>query len=412
MKTITSILIGLACLSVDAATTNCPNANLSTVQNAVNGMNDGDTVNVPAGSVTWASTLSITKHLSVIGAGTNSTIVTCNGQAVQIQLSGSGIVRVSGIKFLGPSDNSDCMHIWCATNSRARIDHCWIQNFNGSSPGGGFAFYNGCAGVVDHCTVVDCNRFARTISPTSSTSESSTPVEEWWVRTNTAWFPPDFASTNSMVYESNVGIWNTFDSSGSGPNIMFSAQDGGGYVVRHSSFNVNITVNSSAPQFFECHGNQGVPSNPATPRGTYVLNIYSNTFTCTGLSSGVQFITARAGSGLLFSNIVTGTASSLGIYFHEEDIDPTSSWFTGTIYDPITNYWIWGNVCNGTTYDGIPQPGYNTDAYMGNGVYFSNLVPAQVVTLVYPHPLVTAQDPPLPTKITARNLKISNVKIP
>jgi hypothetical protein len=195
-----------------------------------------------------------------------------------------------------------------------------------------------------------------------------------------------------MVYESDVGIWNTFDSSGSGPNIMFSAQDAGGYVVRHCNFTVNITVNSSAPQFFECHGNQGVPSNPATPRGTYVLNIYSNTFNCTGLSSSIQFITARAGSGLLFSNSVTGTATGLGIYFHEEDIDPTSSWFTGTIYDPITNYWIWGNTSSGTTYDGIAQPGYNTQDYQGNGVYFSNLVASPIITLTYPHPLVTAQD--------------------
>src|SRR6266704_2680900 len=60
-------------ISSQAATWNAAGVDRTSVANAISGASSGDTVNIPAGSATWSSGITITKGITINGAGTNST---------------------------------------------------------------------------------------------------------------------------------------------------------------------------------------------------------------------------------------------------------------------------------------------------------------------------------------------------
>ncbi len=64
--------------STDAAVISAQTASYTDVAAAVALAKDGDIVNVPSGTVTWATTLTITKNIQLIGAGEGQTIITEN----------------------------------------------------------------------------------------------------------------------------------------------------------------------------------------------------------------------------------------------------------------------------------------------------------------------------------------------
>ena len=58
-----------------AATINATSCNSSDVQAAITAAVDGDTVQIPAGTCTWTSGITVTKSIAIIGAGENQTII-------------------------------------------------------------------------------------------------------------------------------------------------------------------------------------------------------------------------------------------------------------------------------------------------------------------------------------------------
>jgi hypothetical protein len=388
----------LIVLSCHANTLTCTNASLLEVQGRVNDANPGDTVSVPTGTATWSTYLSARKNINIIGSGTNSTIITCTTSAADIGANSAGLLRLSGFKFVGPGTTTyHGITIGAANSCRVRVDHCWIENFY-------FAFYSWAVGLVDHCTVVQCGRFARTSCP--SYGENPSDAEMAYARNN--WVPVVFNSTNAMFYESCVGAWSSFNNN---YNILFTAQEAGGYVVRNCSFTFNFT--GSSQQFFDFHGNQGDTNSAGSMRGTCAIGIYSNTFACSGTPSSIQLAYIRAGSGMFFSNNITGSgASSATIDFNEED-------YNGQCYNPgvqgwtpisvaqdnITNVWVFWNVINGSTispgfYNDGCANGYGTSydlnvAHYYNGVWWTNKPPSVIVTAPFPHPLEGSSPPSL-----------------
>src|ERR1700731_4595842 len=91
------------------------------VSSAVNLASNGDTVTVPAGTATWTSTLTITKNISLIGAGIGQTIITNNvpfnpGATTVFSLSvqtNTNLMRLSGMTILpgltGPKNDSQAI---------------------------------------------------------------------------------------------------------------------------------------------------------------------------------------------------------------------------------------------------------------------------------------------------------------
>lgn len=111
-----SLIAGLltaGAFGASAATVTTASCAQSAVQAAVNSANDGDTVNIPAGTCTWSSAVSLnskTIYLKGAGSGSGGTkIVHGGGDHTLIQISAGskrGRLDVSGFWFSGSSANN------------------------------------------------------------------------------------------------------------------------------------------------------------------------------------------------------------------------------------------------------------------------------------------------------------------
>ncbi len=100
---------------------------------AVSASVDGDVVQLPPGSATWSSTLQITRAITLVGAGTNATILNGSGSTmVTISLSQDRPVRISRIFFNQPNGTAVPTVVLYGRNYRGvgtpitafRIDRC------------------------------------------------------------------------------------------------------------------------------------------------------------------------------------------------------------------------------------------------------------------------------------------------
>ena len=73
----------------------------TSVNSCVSQAQNGDRINVSVGSATWASTLSFTKAISIIGAGIGNTVITAVAyELFAITLStNTYLTRISGFTF-------------------------------------------------------------------------------------------------------------------------------------------------------------------------------------------------------------------------------------------------------------------------------------------------------------------------
>ena len=142
---------------VVAAEIDAKSPSLIDVTAAITLAKDGDIVKVPAGAVTWTSTLSITKNVTLLGAGPSLTVITngITGPAsrpplVKIDLSRDLPFRLSGFTFRGGvatalNFNGE-IRIGGICHS-LRVDNCTFDNLHGTGVSiSGFQW-----GVVDHC---------------------------------------------------------------------------------------------------------------------------------------------------------------------------------------------------------------------------------------------------------------------
>ena len=358
-----------------AATRRAATCSLSDIQAQVNASRAGDTVSVPAGNASWSSALTIGNNISVIGAGSNATFVTCSGSAASITGTGGGVIRLSGFRFTGPS-GSDAFWMGGAPTNSIRIDHCWVQGFR-------YGFNAYCIGVIDHCTFYNPRMylgFVQCPSPGMNPQRS----EQDWVRSN--WYPVPLTTTNALFIEDCLVYWNAFDNNN---NTGIQSYQAASYIVRHCQFIANST--GTYQQFWDYHGNQGDINSPSTPRGSVAIGVYDNTYNITGTAAIVDLIYIRGGSGLFFSNNITGAGASVAyIHMYEEDADGKWGYSGPPYYDQITNVWIWANTVNGNSVS--IQCDSNGASIVGNGLYYSNSAPSPLIFTRYPHPLVATQD--------------------
>lgn len=147
--------------SVHAATINAATCNGSDVLAAWNAAANGDTIQIPAGSCTWSSTLRLNsqtsrvKMVKLIGAGTDASTGTritagASGEILEIWLSNNiSSLEISNIRFIQGSSwtNSDEEAVWAITlnghadtqTSLFRIHHnVFVQKATGDNccPGG------------------------------------------------------------------------------------------------------------------------------------------------------------------------------------------------------------------------------------------------------------------------------------
>ena len=335
--------------SAEAATITAASCSRTDVGNAVASAADGDTVNIPAGSCSWTTTLPITKGIKLIGAGEGATIFRDNVSKGGSSCSGGGplmdwnvhaprTLRMSGFTVEGvATDPAVCQRGHLLVNGSAkgiRIDHITIAPAQTAS-----IFIRGdITGVIDHLTF-------------SASFKNAVRVEipNWqgvgsWG--DNSWAQPIQWGTPEAIYVED----STFtDNSGGGlVGNFIDCFAGGRLVFRHNTvIRGNITS----------HGADSDQRN----RGCRQLEIYENTFTFSA-AQGVAFVAwIRGGTGVMFNNTITAPGGLNKIVQASNCRDADAGCGGGPSYTP------WG-ACNGSSpFDQNSSGGYRCVDQPGSG---------------------------------------------
>jgi len=354
------------------------------VQAAVAAASPGDTVRIPAGFATWLQYLpSITKPLTILGAGIDQTII--KRGFTNTNDTGSptrGLISfslTSGYAATNPdfgigAMTIDCDYrgdgVWFANYYRQypltkirlhhmKIHHAtysgspWGYNMFGISVGRTGAVY----GVCDNCII-------------NSDLISNTGDDDFW--TDTAY---NFGNEHNFYFEDCE--WT------STPTTETLCSDGNHsprYAFRRNIIDCRGLNRGYLSPMMDLHGNQASPM-----RAGQGLEVYENAIICG--DKGVLGLDLRGGKGLVFNNVVTTTGSgSFSLRVREEHNDATvgpspliaNNVITGQPQH-ISDTYFWNNTINGArvdaddsaehvTYGGVPCPSEN--------VHFWNEVPA------------------------------------
>ncbi len=259
---------------------------------AINGAADGDTVQVRAGTATWSSTLTITKAITLKGAGIGQTIILDNapGSAALILLQGvaNKTSRLTGFEFRDGGRTGQGSVIYLQSNGydgrRMRVDNNKFDHLKA------FAIRpEGIVGVIDH------NQFYATptnifiyifhqfigVNPVYSDNSWATPIN--WGSENFLFVEDNHFEYDTSFYAINDGF-------------------GGGRVV----FRYNMVVNG----WFEQHGTE----SGGRARGGRGGEIYGNTFDCKNAVAST-LTNLRSGTWLIHNNTAINCEANGGPAF-------------------------------------------------------------------------------------------------
>lgn len=387
-------------LSLYGATTNCPNANLSTVQNAINAMSDGDTVNIPSGTVTWSGQLSVTKAISLIGAGTNSTVINNSaGSVIYWKPVNDKFCRLSGITLVS-QPGSDYIVQLRGPSYQFRVDHClfhsgihvlWTNPEGGGTTGPVY-------GVIDHNTFLNCQIGVMIEDcELGEGSQGPPPMSDGqasWSRampgiTNVI-LP---GTTNAMYVEANSFVWDANVGTDcinclNNTESQVYGQSGARAVIRNNTFNASTTGGA-----IDGHGDQGSLGGLFS---VVQYEVYSNTITGTFGGTCSSSMNFRGGQHLVWSNNFTCDNLPLELIQYYTN---APNWQDRS----ITNTYYWGNIYNGGGNQtnqiflaNIGPPGCQcSTASIFTNINFKYFPPQSgqpffpYTPLVYPHPLVS-----------------------
>lgn len=367
------------------------------VSSAVGSAHDSDTVMVPAGSASWTSTLTITKGITLEGAGKDATVVLDDvprpereqrsprqgqpqgpeqqqkpgkspgpslssgflslinepGQRMRqsdslltVTLSPKQSFRMTGFTFRSGSVTTRSSTPAVQVNGTCpsiRIDHCHFDQLHREH-----LVFGGCLyGVVDHCTF-DARRGSAEIvnvfHPTWGGGSNSFGDGSWAE-------PPYFGSERFIFIEDCV--FNNVD--GSSPvNGSIDSWSGGRYVARYNTFNNTRPSN---------HGTE----TSGRLRSCRAVEIYNNKFNFT-LATNIGQI--RGGTAVIHDNILTGAM--------------IRGWGL-VVYRAMWPFRIWGAATgtsdwdvNDTEGDGTNVPGHRPHVYAsgkhGGGIASATLI--------------------------------------
>ena len=374
-----------------AATIKANSASLADVSSALRSASPGDTVLIPAGNAIWRSSLSLTKAINLIGAGTNGTIITSGFSGAltgMINVDVGQPFRISGIRF---ECGGVCEAITVGGKvSGFRIDRCFFRQAYSRA-----IYLTGLTwGVIDHCTLLDC---AVAFSTIGDYGDGDSGAYQWHSPLMT---PPYYqlGTTNTPIVEDCAFAYTDYSA---GRGILLSdVGHGAHYVVRHCVI-TNVPADGDG---FDVHGNNtDITTDPGGAiYGTIFFECYRNKFYPSG---GFGSMGLRGGTCLVFSNDFFGSASPNVIRLQEEEAwNPNILGYIRTVWPAecqITNTFIWANTLNGTPTTNIYKyedqyPNVSTFIHEGRDYWLrppNSTDPLKdYKPLIYPHPLVTAQD--------------------
>lgn len=285
-------------------------ADRTSVVSCVSGASRGDTINVSAGSATWSSSISLTKGITLSGAGAGSTVITSSGGVVLLAaapdstaISNSENIKITGFTFDGANSSCTLVTLQGASGISGTIPYQYYiigsNTFqNGCTSGNGIIEMsengNGqLRGVIYSNTFDRCNIIIRIFS--------NNDTSEW---SNTAFNQFRFGVEDNLYFEDNT-IQFSSSFSGNNPGWIESGQ-GGRFAARYNSWSL---TNASSPQeVWDIHGFQNWDGSPNSGQtGTMLVEYYGNALSGMGT---YRWVNHRGSWGLFFNNILTGSGGN------------------------------------------------------------------------------------------------------
>jgi hypothetical protein len=319
--------------AADAATHTAASCNASAVQSAINNASNGDTVQIPAGTCTWNSQLTITKGIQLLGAGVDVTVLVDNvpkdgsptDKLLVFSVGAPATFRMAHMTIRGQSPDSGSFnhgHIGLQGSSKAfRVDHLKFTNMQTA----GIRVNGDLYGVIDH------NEFIYNFNQGIVVSHDGWGGAQFG---DGSWAAPLTLGTEKAIYiEDNICTELYIQT----PSCV-DAFDGARVVIRYNTLN-NTAIAS--------HGTESSQRR----RGMRSFEIYNNNFVSTR-SNYDRAIYIRSGTGVVFNNAVSGDWNHVVKMENYRDTDSYPPWGT----------------CNGSSqYDQNAQGGYRCVDQPGAG---------------------------------------------
>jgi hypothetical protein len=288
------VLVALFSPQASAGIINVASCAQAAVQAAVNNASDGDIVNIPAGSCTWASHVGFeNKNITIQGAGIGQTLITREGgdngyifYAI-ISNAGKGAFRISGMTLAGNVATSiiyvTSATLAAVTAGKWRVDHIHFNFPTGQRSGVHTAGVN--YGLVDHnrfdfrdgVAIRQANGLGRECYDSGFPLSGDLQNQE----------PLGLGTDRFLFVEDNE-----FVSNDNRPVIAYDSSAGGGRLV--------FRKNTVTGGFFYNHWTRGCEM------AAQVMEIYGNTFigtTAYGAPASIGYpIRLEAGTGVIFNN--------------------------------------------------------------------------------------------------------------
>jgi hypothetical protein len=311
---VATICIPVAISQSLASTLTATSCSRNDVEAAVKKADNGDTIEIPEGSCTWTSNLTIDKKfLTLKGAGSDRTVITDGvgkgnfpniPQVLAWNTIDGGLSRLTGVTFRGgttPDPYNKGIVQFAGSSHSFRIDHC---EFVPTQTAG--LFIRG-----DMWGVIDLNRFDLSASHGYAIYVMGNSYGD------TAWSEDSTVGTERNVFiEDNLF---TTDQSVPSEGNGYPALDGWSgsrVVIRYNRFNATRIHN---------HGTE----SPGRSRSQRSWEIYKNTFAWNLKGAAYpSLIMLRGGTGVIFDNSATVSNGTLK-YF-----TTYSNFRTGKKYPP------------------------------------------------------------------------------
>jgi hypothetical protein len=395
----------LSPLVAEAATINAASASLTDVNAAISTAADGDTVQIPAGTATWSSQVSVGKPITILGAGTNATIITGQPHCFSVSLAAAKVnqlVRISNMRLNGsydPTANGDYIIYAYGNLAALRIDHIWFRGGFMAVEAGDISSW--AYGLIDHCTFQD---------PCIAVRPQGGNLK--------GWAAPVVPGTTNCICIEDCFFFFTSNANhslytGSWPQEMIYHQWGARSMIRNNVFDASALTSTSNGadatwcDIIDAHGNQGYGTSSSVEQSTVIVECYSNVFKCdrTGIFSNM-----RGGCGIWYSNRFFNLSTSSSAEYmrmNEEETWQTSFFSplrtTWPCQMQISNSFYWANTYNGSPCSPNIYGASSSVIQQGRDYWLqppsaANGLPVGVYAnykaLVYPHPLAGGIVPP------------------
>lgn len=362
-----TILFYVSSPECSAATIRAASASYADVSAAVAIASSGTTVEVPAGSATWNSTLKITTGIKLQGAGIDQTIITGRIRLISWEPSATAVANhgnlsIEGFTFDGNNSTSADLEykgLINGANGTTYVRLVILNNKFQNTTGSGIWI----RGII--YGVAALNQFDMVAMPIRAFGTSSAIADglpDWSMR------PQAYGTANNYYFEDNTI---SFSSSMSDPAGWLEAGQGGRIVVRYNTWD---EANATPGEFWDVHGLQGAAGPGATnceANSTMVAEYYGNKLF--NMTTPYRWMYHRGGWLLMFNNTLNSTTSpgnSVTQYFCD------SCQKGGSYVQKVNNTYFWANLVNGSNKAatiGDPGAGYGcvSDPLVENTNFFN-----------------------------------------